>query len=432
MLICSIIADIILLMSIILFEKIIFKFCFNDNNIHKTKLLTLLACIIVLTIIVNIINNLYFTPVMYVILVCVLTYILFDEKIKTAIIASLWTVIIMELLDTMSVVFIEMLAKMIRQLNSPLMILTRSLFLLIFVIIIGKLYNKNYNKGIKSISIVSLITFTLLTIVDTFVVMLIGYIITTENELKHQKIYFVTLMLVIIGLFIQLGSVILLLIQRNIYKEAQQLTERYLEEQKTHYEYLEKREHETKKFRHDLKSHMEMLTDLINNQEYDKFDKYIDVVNCNIEKFSKMVTVQNSIVDAIINKYYWEAEGNNVDIVVTGRFPKKCDIDAYDLCTIFSNLMSNALEAAIVTEDRWIKVDCRYNKQNIIINAQNSFLNKGDNTAKTYKKDTNYHGFGLENIKDAIKKYNGICDIETNKNVYQITISLEYRSCNEE
>ncbi len=429
MLVCSVVADVILLASILLFEKIIFKFNPNEERLNKYKFSIIVLCVIGILVGLNVGDSLEVTGIAYIILVCALTYYFFHDKLITIIISSLWTIAIMEMLDTMSVVLTDMMIGIIGKINSCIVILFRALILLAFVLIIGKVYNRNCSKGIKTIGIGNLIAFTVLTIFDTFIVMVIGYIVTVENELVHQRSYFVALILVIVCLYIQLGAVILLLMQRNIYKESQQLTQRYLEEQKGHYEYLEKRETETKKFRHDLRSHMEMLSVLAKERRYDEFDKYVEEINLNIDRFGNNVTVQNGIVDAIINKYYSEAIANDVSMEVKGRFPSDCKIDAYHLCTIFSNILSNALEATVEAGKKWISVECRYTDDNILVVVKNTFDNKNtirNGKARTHKKDTNNHGFGLENVKDSISKYNGLWVIDIDEDIYTITISFNY------
>ena len=235
----------------------------------------------------------------------------------------------------------------------------------------------------------------------------------------------VSVVLVIAGIFIQLCAVILLSMQRNLYKEKKLLTEKYLNEQKNHYEYLEKREKETKKFRHDFRSHLGLISNLAKNNEYEEIDKYLEKMHIKIEQLGNNVTVQNGIVDAIINQYYAKALQNNIKMEVKGRFPEYCDIDAYDICTIFSNVLSNAFEAAEETEEKIISVECRYNDKNIIIVVKNSFNHEGNSAnvlLKTRKGNVDYHGYGLENVKESIAKYNGILDIDTKDGIFTLTI----------
>ena len=245
----------------------------------------------------------------------------------------------------------------------------------------------------------------------------------------YNLVFSIAFVLTIIGIFIQLAAVILLFISRNISREKELITQKYLNVQKNYYEYLEQREKETKKFRHDLRSHMQMLSMLAQKKEYVEFDKYLNAINTKIDSFGNSIRLGNGIVDAIVNKCYSEALQNDIKMEVNGIFPNDCEIEAYDLCTIFSNVLSNAFEAAVKTAEKVITLDCRYTDENIIIVIKNSFVNIGqfnNNNIKTDKSDLNYHGFGLENIHDCIEKNNGVFNIEIENDIFGITILLNY------
>lgn len=431
MIVGSIVADVILVVSILMFCKIIFGFQTYDNVFELHKILLVVFAVIGASVEINLGDNVILETILYVSIVEVITCIFFKDKKISIIISTLWTMVIMEMLDTMLVVLVDMVAKIIEVTNVGAEKMARATILLIFVAIIGKQYNKNYSNGIKTIGKGGLVTFTVMTIVNSIIVMVIANGFIEYGRLERQKIDYLAFVLVILGLYVQLGSVILLLMQRNIYKEAQQLTGRYLEEQKNHYEYLEKRERETKKFRHDLRSHMEMLVALVKEHRYDELEKYMNKINVNIDKIGNVVSVQNGIVDAIINKYYSEASNQNMEMKVRGRFPRECEIEAYDLCTIFSNILSNAIEGAAEVEKGWISIECKYTEDNMMVVVKNTFdsknpLRKG--FVGTHKRNIDYHGFGLENVRETVKKYNGVCDSQIYQSVYSIRISMNYRS----
>ena len=116
-----------------------------------------------------------------------------------------------------------------------------------------------------------------------------------------------------------------------------------------------------------------------------------------------------------MNRYYMDAKNYGITITVNGSFPRECKIDAYDLCTIFSNILSNALEAARQAPEKRIALSCRYTSSNIIIIIKNTFMNVGQFDRKqiqTSKQDLDYHGFGLENIRECVEQHNGLMDIE--------------------
>lgn len=422
----NMLADIIHVISIFMLCKMFFKF-----DLRNRKINVILIPVIMLSLSVGIylLEDKTIEIIFYAVTVVLALYIIYKEKYLHILVSALWIITIIGMLDTMSTTLFEILGKMIVYYNGDVIQLCASVLTFLFVFILGNLYDNKYGQGIRKIGVYNIIAFTALTGIDTVIVMILAIITRLEEQVTNMMVFLVAFVLVILGLFLQLGAVILILVQRNVYKESQQLTEKYLEEQKNHYEYLEKREIETKKFRHDLRSHMEMLTVLVKKHQYDKFDNYVEEINVNIDRFGNNVTVQNGIVDAIINKYYSEAVANDVTMEVKGRFPSDCKIDAYHLCTIFSNILSNAIEATIEAEKKWISVFCKYTDDNILVEVKNTFDNK--NTARngklrTHKKDANNHGFGLENVKESISKYDGLWGVDIQGNIYTITISFNY------
>ena len=422
------IMDIIHMIGIVLLCEMFFRFEKREIVYNKFMRFAITIFVVATSIGLYIGNNELIEFVVYISVICITLCCLYKGKIYVTIIASLWIMVIMALFDNMSIVLLELIGNMFGFSNDELLRLVCSFISLTYVYILGKLYNRRYSAGVGNIGKWNLLAFTALNIIDTILVTLLTIIIVDEKNNKFRVGYTIVFILVILGLLIQLGAVILLLLQSNVYKEKKIITEKYLDEQKSHYEYLEKREIQTKKFRHDLRNHMQMLSDLAKEHKYDEFDKYLEKINMKIDTFGNVITVQNGIVDAIINRYYSDALSKDVKMEVKGRFPSDCDIEAYDLCTIFSNLLSNALEGTINAKDKWITIDCRYTENNIIVLVRNSFINNkyAKGKLKTTKEDTEYHGYGLDNVKDSILKYRGVWDIEVKENEFIVKILFNY------
>ena len=352
---------------------------------------------------------------------------LYKEKIYSIVIITIWMLFALAMIDKMAFILFDIIMELFHTNADIVSNLVVSIFTLVLIYVVGRIYKKNISSTLNNIGVANLIVFTILLAVDTFVVaaMMTNVDLYTDNR---RKLYFILIVFVIIGIFIQLAAVILLFTQRNVYKEKKELTDRYLNEQKNHYEYLENREKETRKFRHDLKSHMELISNLAKERQYERMNAYLEQMDIKIDGFGKMVTVQNGIVDAIINQYYAKAGQCGVSMEVKGRFPVDCTIDAFDLCTIFSNVLSNALEAAVETEEKYISVECAYTDVAIMIIVRNSYkpdATNGGGQWRTRKSDLDYHGYGLENIKDSVKKYKGDLDIETKDNIFNLRILFQ-------
>lgn len=366
--------------------------------------------------------------IQFVLTVLMLT-ILYNEKIIHIIISTVWMMLALFMLDNMTAILYEVSMHLIRTDGEFLADFVPEIIALVVIGVIGFLYRKRNVTLPNTIGITDLLGFLILLEIDNVVVTMLSIMYAQLSLEKSGDIYLVPIFLVILGMFVQLAAVILIYAQKNLYKEKEMITDKYLNEQIGHYEYLENREKETKKFRHDLRSHMETISNLANNHEYEKMTSYLEQMDMRIDSFGNMVTVHNGIVDAIINQYYIRALENDIKMSVKGRLPGDCGIDAFDLCTIFSNLLSNAYEAAIKTEEKYIAMECRHNDKNIIVVIKNSFNGKIQSDGgkwTTIKENREYHGYGLENVQDAVRKYNGIYDIDTKDNEFMLTILFQY------
>ncbi len=422
-----ILADIIHFLTIIVVCDMFFDFKKNVGHKWLIRILNYMT-VAGVSVFVYLYNDYYVEMPIYILAIIFLLFMYYKESLHTIIVTAIWSIFTISMINTMVSVLFDMFMKIISVNADFLAKLAINLISIVLIYFVGRIYRKYTSTTLKKVGLKHLIGFTILLAIDTVVVTIITVMNTELEVLKHKNMYLLAIVFVIIGIFIQLASVILLFTQRNVYKEKEEITDKYLNEQTLHYEYLENRERETKKFRHDLRSHMELISHLAKNHEYDKIDEYIEQMHERIDTFGNVITVHNSIVDAIINQYYVRAEQSGVTMEVKGRFPVDCNIDTFDLCTIFSNVLSNALEAALETEEKYVSLECRHNDKSIIISVENSFdaKSKNGNTQwKTQKSNTDYHGYGLENIKDSVNKYNGMFTIETEDNMFNLKILFD-------
>ena len=100
-----------------------------------------------------------------------------------------------------------------------------------------------------------------------------------------------------------------------------------------------------------------------------------------------------------------------------------------DVCSIFSNILDNAIEACNKTymDKKYIKIRGTLVKSYYVIRCENSKTNKleiKNSKIITSKKDKFIHGIGLKSVKSSIKKYNGDLEIEDFKNKFLLQIYI--------
>lgn len=422
-----ILADIIHLFKLLLVGSIFLRF-----QLHKYKNNYVIYSILAFGMIsasvgIYIIHNSVVGAIIYFVSIIVLFIVVYQTNKLKLVISSIWIAFIASLLDTMFKVLVDTVANISCLHLGLLEEVLVSVSSLTVILIVALVYRKKRKIEIVFLGTKELIVFTFIALAETLVV---GVMASVVNEQGTDRVLFLlALCFVVIGMFVILGFVINQFTQNAILNEQKKEIEKYLEAQKNHYEYLNKKEYETRKFRHDLRSHIALIKDVVRDGNYVLLDKYLDEIDHKVEILVNKVTVYNDIADAIINHYYSIADNNGISMKVTGRFPVKCNISTYDLCTIFSNILINAIEAAQEADEKKINLICGNNENGEVFiklsNTYNTSINRVGNRIVTTKSDREFHGFGLGNVNDCVNKYDGIIDIYILDEVFYVEIMLK-------
>jgi len=357
-----------------------------------------------------------------------IVFICYSEYMKKIAIYALWVLIVVEMVNMLSTLMINTIGNVMKCNNTFVENLVAVLLALCIIYIVSIFLRKMPENAIRHIEIRYMIGFTIILLADVMVLSLMASVTLEEMAHKNRVLYIIAYTSVGIGIFIQLTAVILLLISRNMYREKEQIIKKYLEEQIKYYEYLRDKERETKKFRHDIRGHLYFLNRLKKEGKDREFELYFQDVVGRVDELGSSVNVGNDIVNALLSKAYVEAKKKSISMTVTGSFPGKCNVSAYHLCTIFFNLLNNAIEAADNARKREVWVVCQYTTKEIIVEIGNYFCEEkhlDKENLKTIKSEKEYHGWGMNNVKDSIEKCKGLIDIDIKKDKFVVSIILD-------
>lgn len=213
------------------------------------------------------------------------------------------------------------------------------------------------------------------------------------------------------------------------YKEENLLKDDYLRLSKQHYKTLLKNTQEIRSLRHDMQSHVNAMSYFSKEKDWDKLQTYIEEVNENAQRVRPYtVNVNHGFINAILEDSL--SKEPEIAFSCDGKIPADIQIDDYDLCTIFSNLIRNAVEACNrLPEDakKWIHLDLYMLQDNLYIRMENpvmSEVNVQKLEGSTSKEDKKNHGFGIYNLKNAVEKYQGEVsfDCEDQKFIAEIVL----------
>lgn len=195
--------------------------------------------------------------------------------------------------------------------------------------------------------------------------------------------------------------------------------------QHQYYLNMQESQMKVKKLYHDMKNHMICIENLYGKNEY------VESINNQLKECNSIFNTNNMILDIILNDKKRICESKGIDLIADINF-KECNfIDSADVCSIFSNMIDNAIEACENIEDNGIskKINIKGTivKSLYIIkceNPKNNIIKLKSGKILTNKKDKFLHGIGISSMKNSIEKYNGNLEVNDLNTRFLINICI--------
>lgn len=216
------------------------------------------------------------------------------------------------------------------------------------------------------------------------------------------------------------------------YREESNSKEEYLRITREYVQNIRQNARETRKLRHDMREHINVLNYYMEKNQYEEAKKYLkDLQDYMGQAIQRELSVNHEIVDAILNEYYWQSQKNGIKWKVEGALPPDLNISDFDLCTIFSNILRNSVEACMKLQgERYINLEIRTLKEQLIIEVTNPVKEPVDIEKLgtiTSKKDIKNHGYGIANIRTMVERNHGELSFENQEKSFVVEIIFAKR-----
>ncbi len=190
----------------------------------------------------------------------------------------------------------------------------------------------------------------------------------------------------------------------------------------------EKKLHELKnKYNEELKQILVMYTD---NEDGDKIASSIEVLEAKVRSTGEKRFCKNMIVNAVLEDKDRIIKQNGIKAEYSVKAGENTNISNLHLCSIFSNILNNAINACLEIEDkskRFISVKCDYSGDYMNVLVKNS----ADKNQKK-KIRSSEHGWGMKILEDIAQQYNGRLEYGFKDGIYSTMVSLVYTNNQEE
>lgn len=185
-----------------------------------------------------------------------------------------------------------------------------------------------------------------------------------------------------------------------------------------------------RKIIHDIKHHNEVLKRFIFEEKYDEMYEYLTNYTNILENTYIKVNTGNLVIDALVTNYFDLAASADITFITNLKVDNtKIPISNYDLCTILGNLLDNSLHACKGLPKGTAKISLTITTDKtdkFIILIENSYSIQ-DNGSRSNPLE---HGYGLDNVRNAVEFYHGIIKINSAE-TYKTLISIPITDINQ-
>lgn len=177
--------------------------------------------------------------------------------------------------------------------------------------------------------------------------------------------------------------------------------------------------------RHDMKHHIREIKELAEKGMTEEINEYIDMLAGDINEAQSYIDTGNAALDGIVNYYMSVAATENIIFDTNISVPQNMQIKTYDLNIIMGNLLDNAFENTMMAKNKQVLLKMKYFNSILYISSINTYTGAIKKSGEKFisLKDSS-HGYGVDNIKRIVNKYNGNIEIDYKNNIFNISIML--------
>lgn len=257
---------------------------------------------------------------------------------------------------------------------------------------------------------------TLILVNITGVILLLIYIWRINEDFVEQYIAYLLLVILLWE-----GINIFFLYQSIRIKEQQ----RAINIHEKYTPFLKSMVHEVRQNQHDFKNHLNVLYGLAQNEEdkqvKEEIKEYLEKLIDNIKSTDKLLNIKDQVLSAIIysKKALAGEKGICFELEFQSEIPEY-PLEKYELVELLGNLLDNAIEAAEDTNyssnPRIILILGLEGKSKIIKVKNTGGTLRNQDINKIFKrgfstKEGKHRGYGLYNVKQLVKNYNGTIEL---------------------
>ena len=186
---------------------------------------------------------------------------------------------------------------------------------------------------------------------------------------------------------------------------------------------IEQKNHYNKKI-HDVKNMLIVLKERFDLDNLDFPQELNELVN--ISKDNNLIYSKNKVINCMLSTKNADCNKNNIilqhDIIVDNNIK----VEDIDIAVILGNLLDNAMNECLRIGEKLIEITIKQSDHFLSIMVVNKTnISEIIETNRSYKKYLYKRGFGLSNIKEIARKYNGTYSFDIKNGNFVAVVMLQ-------
>lgn len=184
----------------------------------------------------------------------------------------------------------------------------------------------------------------------------------------------------------------------------------------------------TRRYRHDLRHHLQFVSACIENGQGEQAQGYIRGICQEIESQKIHRYCENEAANLILSAFCGRAEKEGIGMHIQGVLPAAIKLPDSDLCVLLSNALENALHAcrALSAEGRACTVDVQFYARGdkLFLQVTNPCAEKIEFENRIPVSRRPDHGIGVQSICAIVRRYGGIYRFLLQDGMFILRLSL--------
>lgn len=195
--------------------------------------------------------------------------------------------------------------------------------------------------------------------------------------------------------------------------------------------YLEMKQfnEKSRELSHDMKKYLLVLSKYEKERNWEMLREYLSELTREVDSNDIPIWTGNKVLDFLLYQKIIEAEKKGIEFQIQTISLVHLPFNTSEICSLFGNLLDNAIEACerIERDKKWIEFKMNKRENLLFVKIANSIkerpiIEDGNWVSLKLKKDM--HGYGMKCVKRIIDKYEGMMECQTDRGKIQIYLTF--------